>query len=296
MSEVNPVVRSGFEPRSSLQRRCAQGSKAKRIMTEPNREILEHISSALQDSAKVVSRFTHGAIACEYKSGHDPVTEADRAINEVLRLSLPRPGEGWLSEEATDNPERLSCERVWVVDPLDGTREFVAGIPEWCISVALVERGRGIAAGVLNPATDETFLGAMGSGITYNGQPAFVTGKSSLDRALVLASRSEVCRGEWKRFQQAGFTTLPMGSVAYKLARVAAGLADATFTLVPKHEWDIAAGVVLIESAGGFAINLDGLAPRFNNPDSKLRGLIAGTPGLRSDLMSLTGIQCTAPE
>src|SRR5262249_28046095 len=151
-------------------------------------------------------------------------------------------------EESVDDLSRLEKSRVWVVDPLDGTREFVAGIPEFAISVALVEDGRPVAGGICNPATQEMFIGSIGYGGTYNNQPVRSTQKSSLRDALVLASRSEVSRGQWKRFEGANFRIRPTGSIAYKLALVSAGLADATLTLTPKNEWDIVAGAALVLS------------------------------------------------
>src|SRR5256885_11577774 len=135
-------------------------------MTDHSRsEILERIQSALEAAGTVFSRFTSGAIEAEYKAGHDPVTEADRSIDAVLRSELLRNGEGWLSEETLDDFTRLDRSHVWVVDPLDGTREFVAGIPEFCVSVAMVENGRPIAGGILNPATNEVFLGSVNKGV-----------------------------------------------------------------------------------------------------------------------------------
>src|SRR5580692_2483073 len=220
-------------------------------------QILDRIHSALEASRKVFARFTPGAIDAEYKVGHDPVTEADRALDAVLRKELLRSGEGWLSEESVDDPIRLQCSRVWVVDPLDGTREFVQGIPEFCVSIGFVENGRPVAGGICNPATNEVFLGSIESGVTYNGKPAQPSQRQSLEGALILASRSEVKRGEWKTFENSGCKIRPMGSVAYKLALVSAGLADATFTLTPKHEWDIAGGVALVESGGGAAMTLE---------------------------------------
>ena len=119
-----------------------------------SKETLERIHAALEAAREVLNRFTPGAIAAEYKAGHDPVTEADRAIDAVLRENLLRDGEGWLSEESVDDFTRLDKQRVWVVDPLDGTREFVQGIPEFCVSIAMVENGVPVAGGVCNPATD----------------------------------------------------------------------------------------------------------------------------------------------
>jgi myo-inositol-1(or 4)-monophosphatase len=237
----------------------------------------------------VFARFTPGEIAAEYKAGLDPVTEADLAVNALLHKELLREDEGWLSEESADDLLRVQRKNVWIVDPLDGTREFVAGIPEFCVSVAYAEHGRVVAGGIFNPATNEVFLGAVGAGMMYNGKPAQASPRTTLKGATVLASRSETKRGEWKQFEAAEFRVQPMGSVAYKLARVAAGLEDATFTLVPKHEWDVAAGAALVESAGGFVRTLDNQPLLCNQADPLISGLVAGGAGLQGELMRLIG-------
>ncbi len=250
-------------------------------------ETLQRIQSALEAARQVFTRFTPGAIEAEYKAGHDPVTDADKAIDSELRKQLLREGEGWLSEESVDDLSRLDKKHVWIVDPLDGTREFVAGIPEFCVSVAMVEDGRPVAGGVCNPATNETFVGSVDSGVSYNGQPARASQRTSLKGALVLASRSETKRGEWRRFQKTLLNIRPIGSVAYKLALVSAGLADATFTLTPKHEWDIAAGAALVSSAGGFVSTLENSRLRCNNKSPLLTGLLACGPFMRDQLLAL---------
>jgi myo-inositol-1(or 4)-monophosphatase len=251
---------------------------------DSSEEILKRIKNALEAAVESISSFIPGAVATEFKVGDDPVTEADRTANRVLRQALIRDGEGWLSEESFDDSARLEKERVWVVDPVDGTREFVAGIPEWCISVGFVENGKAVAAGICNPATHELFLGAVGQGITLNGKSVHTSNCRRLSEAVVLASRSEVRRGEWVCFRQAAFVTRPMGSVAYKLALVAAGLADATWTLSPKNEWDIAAGIALVECAGGFARQIDNSLIRFNQKSTRLPGLLACGPYLHEEL------------
>jgi myo-inositol-1(or 4)-monophosphatase len=246
--------------------------------------VLERIEAALEAARDVFARYTPGKIATEYKAGHDPVTEADRALDSVLRENLLREGEGWLSEESADDLSRLDRERIWGFDPLDGTREFVQGIPEFCVSIAMVERGGPVAAGICNPATNEVFLGAIDCGLTYSGAPARISQRTELKGALVLASRSETKRGEWQQFQSAPFKVQPMGSVAYKLARVAAGLADITFTLTPKNEWDIAGGAAMIASAGGFVQTLSSpLSCNRKNP--LIDGLIACGPLLKDELL-----------
>jgi myo-inositol-1(or 4)-monophosphatase len=250
-------------------------------------DILHRIQSALNAAHLVFARFTPGAVATEYKAGHDPVTEADRALDAILRENLLRDREGWLSEETADDPSRLGKERVWIVDPLDGTREFVQGLPEFCVSIGFAENGVPVAGGIYNPATKETFLGAIDTGVLYNGQPARPSQRSTLDGALILASRSEVKRGEWKQFENAPFTVKAMGSVAYKLALVSAGLADLTFTLSPKNEWDVVAGAALVRSAGGFVSTLDKTGLTANRRDPLLSGLLASGPFLKDKLLAL---------
>src|SRR5450631_4076565 len=135
--------------------------------SDSNSETLHRIQAALETARKIFERFTAGDIAAEYKAGHDPVTEADRAVDAALRKELLRDDEGWLSEETVDDLSRLGKNRVWVVDPLDGTREFVSGIPEFCISIGMVEDGNPVAGGICNPATKETFIGSISTGVTY---------------------------------------------------------------------------------------------------------------------------------
>jgi myo-inositol-1(or 4)-monophosphatase len=250
-------------------------------------EDLALIDRALDECARVLSTFTPGKIASETKAGHDPVTEADRVVDDLLRDLLPAEGEGWLSEETADTGDRLGRVRVWVVDPLDGTREFIEGIPEWCVSIGLIESGKAVAGGIHNIAMDHRVLGSVETGVTLNGIPARVRPVQSIERLEVLASRSEVRRGEWDEFRQQGFEVRPVGSVAYKMALVAAGLADATWTLTPKNEWDVAAGSALVLAGGGDVWLPDGSEPVFNRRRTRFPGLVATPPGITAEIKSL---------
>lgn len=152
---------------------------------------IARIGEALTVAAEAVSSFNSGAIGFEVKSARgDELTEADKAADRVLREVLPRDGEGWLSEESVDDPVRLRCSRVWVVDPIDGTREFVQGLPEWCISIGLVEEGVAVAGGIYNPVTEELVIGSLETGVVYNGRSCTVTDRLNLEDATILASRS----------------------------------------------------------------------------------------------------------
>ncbi len=246
---------------------------------------LQTIETALNKASQTASKFTSGQIQAQIKKGGDPVTQADLEIDEILKEYLLDDGQGWLSEETADDKNRLSKKRVWIVDPLDGTKEFVQGINEWCISVALVENSQVIAAGIFNIERDELISGSIETGVTLNGKKVSTTKCAKLDNADVLASRSEVKRGQWDHFKKAPFNIIPMGSVAYKLGRVAAGLSDITFTLVPKNEWDIAAGVGLIQWSGGKVCLKDKRPPTFNNEKTLVPGLIAAPAKVFDDLV-----------
>jgi myo-inositol-1(or 4)-monophosphatase len=237
---------------------------------------IARIREGLVAAAAAVRPFTPGAVAFQRKEARgDPVTAADHAADLVLREILPRAGEGWLSEESADDPSRLGRSRVWVVDPIDGTREFIEGIPEWCVSIGLVEDGVPVAGGIFNPVTEELVVGSLETGVTFNGSAAAVTDPGEGEAITVLASRSETKRGEWDAVGDNRFLVRPCGSVAYKLGLVAAGRADATWTLVPKSEWDVAAGTALVRAGGGVVCLADGSEPRFNKPEPTFPNFLA---------------------
>lgn len=249
-------------------------------------EDVARIRRALDGAADEIRRRTGGPVQVRLKGG-DPVTEIDLAVDRLLRSTLPRGDEGWLSEETADTRDRLARRRVWIVDPLDGTREFVGGVPEWCVSIGLVEEGRPVAGGILNPATGDCVVGSVETGVTLNGRPARVTGRAALGGASVLASRTEVRKGRWAA--AGGFTVVPMGSVALKVALVAAGRHDATWTLEPKHEWDVAGGAALVLAAGGEVRLPDGRPVEFNREKPWLPGLVAAPQALLPEILRWIG-------
>ena len=238
---------------------------------------LDALRDVVHHAGQTVLAMSRDGFEVARKANQDPVTtadlEADRILKEALLTSTP--DAGWLSEETRDDPARLTCDRVWVVDPIDGTKEFVTGIAEFAVSVALVEASRPVQAAVYNPATEEMFLAARGRGATLNGQ-AIGGDRPTPERPVLLASRSEIKRGEWKAFETCA-EVRPCGSIAYKLALVAAGRADATFSLGPKNEWDIAAGVLLVEEVGGCAGDKKRRTFPFNQADTLVDGIVAAT-------------------
>ena len=205
---------------------------------------------ALRRAMDLVRSMTRPDLPFEVKAGGGPVTAVDRAVDGRLRTTLPTRGDGWLSEESDDDLARLHCRRVWIVDPLDGTRSFLAGRPDHAVSIALVIDGRPVLGAIGAPAADVTVIGGERHRVEVTGDPGLPWPPAD-DLLRVLASRSETKRGEWTPWANGRCHLLPVGSVAYKLALVAGGFADATWTLNGKHEWDVAAGAALVTALGG---------------------------------------------
>ena len=213
------------------------------------------------------------------KGYHNPVTTADNAADTRLKeiLTETRPEYGWLSEETVDSHKRLKKERVWIVDPLDGTKEFIEGVPHFVVSVALVENGNPIVGVLYNPVTAETFTAAKGEGAELNGEEIQCATKDNVGNMVILNSRSETRRGLWAPYDGTFGELRAIGSVAYKLGLTAAGQADIFASLRPKNEWDICAGNCIINEAGGKLIDLNGNRVVFNREKTLIEpGLIAG--------------------
>ena len=213
-------------------------------------------------SAKVAAR-NAGKILMKYyqsdnkevkmKGVDNPVTIADNEADQYLCdfLTGEFPNDGWLSEETVDTDERLNKDRVWIVDPLDGTKEFIEGIPHFSVSIGLVYNSEPVVGVIYNPATDEMFSCQKGKGVYLNGNKVIVSKKNLLIDSKITVSRSELKRNEWEPYKNNFKSIDPIGSVAYKLALVSAGKYDIFATVAPKNEWDICAGDCLISEAGG---------------------------------------------
>ncbi len=211
------------------------------------------------------------------KSTDNPVTaadlEANAAILAVIRAAFP--GDAVLSEETADDAARLGADRVWVVDPLDGTKEFIEGVPQFAVSIALSLGGRPVAACVYQPSTRQCFSARAGGGAHLDGRRVHVSRAASLAESVLLSSRTEMKRGQIEAFRALFARVEPVGSVALKLARVAAGLADFWLSAAPKSEWDVCAGDLLVREAGGTFIELARGERRYNQLDLLLRPLLA---------------------
>jgi myo-inositol-1(or 4)-monophosphatase len=248
--------------------------------------------AAVMRAGVVVMRWFGTDLVVTEKAPDQPLTAADLAADAVLREELggARPGYGWLSEETADSPERLGRERAWIVDPIDGTRSFIAGRREFAISVGLVEGGAALLGIVLNPASGELYWAVRGGG-AWRQQPGGAPVRShrlSIGAAaepVLLASRSELAAGEFEPFAR-DWRLQPAGSTAYKLALVAEG-AGAFLSRGPKSEWDICAGALIVAEAGGRVTDLQGREPGYNRPDPYVHGILAADPATHARLLSL---------
>lgn len=210
--------------------------------------------------------------------GAGPVTEADLAVNDLLLSTLrrARPDYGWLSEESDDDSDRLSRDRVFIVDPIDGTRSFVEGSQTWAHSIAVAEQGRVTAAVVYLPMRDKLYAAALGQGATLNDRAINASRTSRLDKATVLAAKPALMAHLWKGKATPTFRRSYRPSLAYRLALVAEGRFEAMMTLRHSWEWDIAAGALIASEAGGCAQDRTGRPLTFNNADPRLNGVVAG--------------------
>ena len=220
------------------------------------------------------------------KADHSPVSEADLAVDEALRKRLrhARPDYGWLSEETADSEERLSCRRVWVLDPVDGTSGFLRGDPDWCVSLALVEDGRPVIGIIHAPARGHTWAAMAGQGAALDDRPIRVSDLRRLEGAHLIGPRSIHDRRMWdKPWPEVKVTKLP--SLALRLAHVASAEADGMLAPGCKCDWDIAAGDVIVREAGGVVTDARGETILYNRRETRPFGVVAANAELHAQIM-----------
>jgi len=234
----------------------------------PARDILTRDAALLTDTVREAGALALSLFGTELKNwtkgASSPVSEADIRVNDLLesRLRSATPDYGWLSEESVDDEARLEKRLVWIVDPIDGTRGYLAGREDWCVSVALVENGSALLAAVFAPASDEFFFAMRGQGAVRNAVPVLATSGTELDFSRVAGPKPLVERLN----RQSGEIILHprIGSLALRLCRVAQGSLDAAFAGGQSRDWDLAAANLIVQEANGNMTALSGDAILYN--------------------------------
>ncbi|MGH6767493.1 MAG: 3'(2'),5'-bisphosphate nucleotidase CysQ [Xanthobacteraceae bacterium] len=245
------------------------------------------LAAAVREAGALALKTFRGPLRQWIKGQSSPVSEADIAVDELLRerLSAIAATHGWLSEETEDDPRRLQSDAVWIVDPIDGTRSYLAGREDWVISVALAARGRPVLAAIFAPVTDEMFLAMEGAGATCNGEPILASREAGFEGARLVGP---------KRFQNGMAkvhpTAVPLpriGSLALRLVRVAHDAVDVAFAGGNSHDWDLAAADLLVHEAGGVMTDLEGERLVYNRPDPIHRELVAAGRARHAAMLAL---------
>ncbi|USI71658.1 3'(2'),5'-bisphosphate nucleotidase CysQ [Sphingomonas morindae] len=239
--------------------------------------MLDAVAAAAAEAGAYALARAEGGFRRWEKAGGEPVCEIDLAVDRMLRARLGAidAGAGWLSEESVDDPARLAAPRLWVVDPIDGTRDYIRGRPGWAISVALVEAGRPVIAVLDAPARGEIWRARAGAPATRNGARLAASTRTALAGARVPADRLP-------RRERDFVAVAKPNSIALRIAMVAAGEADLVATLRWGHEWDIAAAVLIAEQAGARVSDALGAPLAFNTPSASAFGVLACAPALHA--------------
>jgi myo-inositol-1(or 4)-monophosphatase len=255
----------------------------------PASESLRDGLQAAMREAGDIARVTSQRKFERWTKGGDrsPVSEADIAVNDFLRDRLAKllPGAGWLSEETEDDPAARDRHQTWIVDPIDGTRAFIQGRPDWTVSVALVEDGRPVLAALYAPVTEEMFLALRGAGTSCNGEPIRVHDASDLTGAKAAGPKRMLERLE--KTEPTSLAQPKVHSLALRLTRVATGELDVAFASGGSHDWDLAAADLLVHEAGGVLTDLSGRPLSFNRPHLTHSALVAAGPARHVTLLAL---------
>ena len=258
-------------------------------------EELEVACSAAREAGSAIMALYGTKYHIEEKGKGQPVTAADWEANlKIQHVLLGRyPEDGWLSEESQDNDLRLNHSRVWVIDPIDGTKEFIQCVPQFAVSIGLVIDGRPTVGVVYNPIQNELFAAAVGRGATLNDSSIHVSSRATASGARLLVSRSEP-RRKFGGFEDT-YQLEPVGSIAYRLALVAAGKGDGAITFRSIHEWDVCAGVLMALEAGGVVTDGNGKRLDFNQRNPIFRGIVAANRELAPGIQTILAEQLRPP-
>jgi myo-inositol-1(or 4)-monophosphatase len=257
----------------------------------PENEDLVLIKNAVREAGEIARHYYGKDYRRWSKSRGEPVTEADIAIDRHLRtiLQKARPNYGWLSEETGKDLSRLNTQRMFIVDPIDGTTAFLKERPHFSISVGIAENGRSVTGVVYNPILDEFFSAYAGGGARLNGEPIHVSHCSELEGCRIVGQKDLFAHPNWAIPPLEPWPPMHVesrSSVAYRMALVAAGQFDAAVILSAKHDWDMAGGDVIVREAGGLVTDKDGDALTFGRSDAIQRNMVCAGPTLHAQILA----------
>ncbi|NHB75712.1 3'(2'),5'-bisphosphate nucleotidase CysQ [Rhodobacter calidifons] len=246
------------------------------------------LTEAAREAGRIALRYWRKDPKVWDKGGeHGPVTEADLAVNDMLKARLleARPGYGWLSEETPDSPDRLTAEAVFILDPIDGTRAFIAGEETWAHSLAVAREGRITAGVVYLPALDRIYTASETSPAMRDGELIAVSGRDRLEGANILTTKANMAPEKWPGGVPE-ITRSFRASLAYRMCLAAEGRFDGMLTLRDAWEWDIAAGALIAERAGAVVTDMTGAPLRFNAAGARAQGVLALPPGPHAEALA----------
>ena len=246
------------------------------------------LTEAAREAGRIALRYWRNSPQVWDKGGeHGPVTEADLAVNDMLKAKLlaARPDYGWLSEETPDSADRLAVDTVFIVDPIDGTRAFIAGEETFAHSLAVVQRGKVTAGVVYLPAMDRIYTASETSAPMRDGEMIRASGRERLEGANILTTKANMVPEKWPGGVPE-ITRSFRASLAYRLCLAAEGRFDGMLTLRDAWEWDIAAGSLIAERAGAVVTDRLGKALRFNTPGAMAEGVLALPSGPHAEAMA----------
>lgn len=255
------------------------------MTSDPARD-LDLILETAREAGALAMALREGGLDVAWKEGNSPVTNADLAADALIRqrLAAARPDYGWLSEETADSPERLGKRRLFVVDPIDGTRAFLKGRPWWSVSIAVVEDGQPTAGAVFAPQLDEAYAARIGGGASLNGAPIRAAATASLEDCAMIGDPRMFSHPAWPS-PWPPMRVASRSSTAYRMCLVAAGAADAALALVSKADWDLAAADLIAREAGAFVGDHRGRPFAYNAPQPAQASLLCATQSLAPLIM-----------
>ncbi len=255
-------------------------------MLERDAQLLDE---TVRKAGEIAADYYNAATRAWDKKDGTPVTDADIAVDTFLKRELmkARPDYGWMSEETADDLSRMQHKRIWIVDPIDGTRSFIERTSEWCIAAALIEDGRPVVARVYRPLEKAMYAAVVGKGATLDGEKISVSNRKHLERARIIAKQAALRSDRWATkwpYVETGIAT----SLALRLCFIADGTYDGTIAIGEKCDWDLSAGDLIVHEAGGIASGLRGDKFIYNREKTRQpNGMVAAGKDIYKQILKL---------